>query len=199
MRAVIFDIGNVLIRWNPRFLYQKLIPDPAELDWFLSHVVTLDWHFQHDAGRPVTETVPELIAHFPDQAERIGAFVPRWLETIAGPIEGSVEILQRLKEGGTRVFAITNFSTDFWPQSVAAYPFLGWFDDVVVSGAERLLKPDPAIYHLAFQRFGVAPQEAFFVDDRPENVAAGEKLGMPGHIFTDSVLLAADLARKGFG
>ena len=196
-RAVVFDIGNVLYGWDPRFLYAKLIADPAQLDWFLRHVVTHDWHFQHDAGRPAHETTAELTAAFPEHADLIAAYVPRWLETISGPVPGMLELVEDLVAHGVPLYAITNFSAEFWVPFRASAPVFDHFRDIIVSGTERLTKPDPAIYALALQRFGLAPGEALFIDDRAENVTAGAAAGFPGHHFTSAAHLRAELERLG--
>ena len=195
--AVVFDIGNVLYGWDPRFLYAKLIADPAQLDWFLANVVTHDWHFQHDAGRPWRETTAELTAAFPDHADLIATYVPRWLETISGPVPGMLDLVDDLAVRGVPLFGITNFSAEFWVPFRASAPVFDHFRDIVVSGTERLTKPDPAIYALALDRFGLARGEGLFIDDRLENVAAGEAAGFPGHHFTGAAPLRAELQRLG--
>lgn len=196
-RAVVFDIGNVLYGWDPRFLYAKLIADPVELDWFLSHVVTDQWHFQHDAGRPWRETTAELTAAFPQYAELIAAYVPRWLETISGPIPGMLDLVEDLAARDVPLYGISNFSAEFWVPFRASAPVFEHFRDIVVSGAERLTKPDPAIYALALERFGLVAGEGLFIDDKLENVIAGEAAGFPGHHFADAVRLRAELVGLG--
>ena len=189
VRAVVFDIGNVLYDWDPRYLYAKLIPDPAELDWFLANVVTHDWHFQHDAGRPAVVTTAELAAAHPKYAELIAAYVPRWLETIPGPLPGMVDLVEDIAAADVPLYAITNFSAEFWPRFRATAPVFDQFRDIVVSGVERLTKPDPAIYDLALRRFGIAAGDAVFVDDRADNVAAANAAGMIGHVFVGAAEL----------
>jgi 2-haloacid dehalogenase len=196
-KAVVFDVGNVLYGWDIGLLYRKLIADPARLDWFLSRVVTPEWHFQHDAGRPFAETSVELAAMYPDFADLIELYGPRWLETISGPMPGMLEIVHELAARGVPLFGITNFSAEFWPRFRATAPVFDLFADVVVSGAERLVKPDAAIYQLALTRFGLAPGEGLFVDDRVENVRAGEAHGFPGHVFSGAGRLRARLEADG--
>ena len=195
-RAAVFDVGNVLYGWDIRNLYAKLIADPARLDWFVTHVVTPEWHFQHDAGRPHAETVAELTAQFPDEAGLIAAYVPRWLETISGPMPGMLELVAELDDAGIPLYAITNFSAEFWAMFRPTAPVFDRFRDIVVSGEERLMKPDPAIYRLALQRFGLARGEGVFIDDRADNVAAAEAEGFTALHFTDAAVLRADLARQ---
>ena len=194
IRPVVFDVGNVLYDWDPRFLYSKLIADPVELDWFLSHVLTREWHFQHDQGRAAADTTAELTAAFPDHAALIAHYVPRWLETIAGPMPGMIELVEELADAGVPLFAITNFSHEFWPRFRATAPIFDRFRDIVVSGDERLVKPGAAIFELAMRRFGLAPGEALFIDDRADNVAAAEAAGMIGHLFAGEPGVRAFLA-----
>ena len=153
------------------------------LEWFLREVVTSEWHFQHDAGRPAVETTAELTARFPDCAELIAAYVPRWLETIPAPIPGMLELVAELDDAGIPLFAITNFSAEFWPRFAATAPVFERFRDIVVSGVEKLTKPGPEIYALALDRFGLAAGEAVFIDDRADNVAAADRAGLIGHVF----------------
>jgi 2-haloacid dehalogenase len=197
MRAVVFDVGNVLYGWDIRALYAKLITDPARLDWFCREVVTPDWHFQHDAGRPFAETSAELIARFPAEADLIRAFGPRFNETVTGEMPGMAALLQRLSDRGVAMFGITNFSHEFWTGFRPQARLIDHLGDVIVSGEERLVKPDPAIYALALTRFVLAPGTALFVDDRPENVTAAEQNGFAGHLFDGADGLADRLKELG--
>ena len=196
--AVVFDVGDVLYDWDPRYLYEKIIADPVELDWFLGHVVTRAWHFQHDAGRRFADTSAELIARFPDQADRIRAFAARWTETIPGPVAGMPELVADLAAAGVPLFAITNFSAEFWATWRPTIALFDRFAGIVVSGAEGCTKPGAEIYALALRRFGLAPGEAAFVDDRPENVAAADAAGLIGHVFAGAADTRAWLAAQGF-
>lgn len=196
-RAVIFDVGNVLYDWNLRQFFEQLVP-AHELDLFLREVVNLEWHSQHDAGRPFAETSAELTALWPRFANAIAAFGPRFSETVTGLLPGMEAIVRDLHRGSVPLYAITNFSHEFWPPFRAREAALfDLFDDIVVSGDERLLKPDPAIYRLALDRFGLAPGEAIFIDDREDNVLAAQALGIAGHHFTGAVPLRADLVDRG--
>ena len=197
IRAVVFDVGHVLYGWDIGALYEKLIPDRGRRDWFLSHVVTPDWHFQHDRGRPSAETIPELQAQFPAEADLIAAYAPRWLETITGPMPGMHEIVAELDDRGVPLFAITNFSDEFWAMFRPTAPIFDRFRDIVVSGTEQLFKPEPEIYRLALRRFGLAPGEGLFVDDRIENVRGGKAEGFPGHHFTNAASLRQRLVAEG--
>jgi 2-haloacid dehalogenase len=196
--AVVFDVGHVLYDWDPRFLYAKLIADPARLDWFLQNVVTKAWHYQHDMGRPFAETSAELIAQYPAEAELIALYGPRWLETIPGPMPGTHALVEALAANGVPLFAITNFSGEFWKMFRPTAPLFDHFLDVVVSGDEKLMKPDPAIYSLARQRFGLGDGEALFVDDNPANVEGARAAGWHAHRFTTAAGLAEALRAHGF-
>ncbi len=197
IRAVVFDVGNVLYGWDIGLLYRKLIADPARLDWFLTHVVTPDWHFQHDEGRPFAETSAELMAQYPDCADLIAVYEPRWLETISGPMPGMIEIVEALAARGVPLFGITNFSDEFWPRFRATAPMFELFSDIIVSGTERMVKPGAAIYRLARTRFGLAPGEGLFIDDRLENVRGGEAEGFPGHHYRGAARLRTRLTAEG--
>jgi 2-haloacid dehalogenase len=198
LRSVVFDVGAVLYEWHPRHLYGKLIEDPERLDWFLANVVTLEWHFQHDEGRACAETSAELIARYPDHRDLIEIYDSRWLETIPGPVPGMIELVDELAARGVPLYAITNFSHEFWPRFRATASVFDHFRDIVVSGDERMVKPDVRIFELAMRRFGVAPGEALFIDDRADNVAASEAVGFVGHHFVGADDLRRRLVALGF-
>ncbi|MEP7006931.1 MAG: HAD family phosphatase [Sphingomonas bacterium] len=196
--AVVFDVGNVLYDWNPRFLYERLIEDDRALDAFLRDVATKEWHFQHDAGRPFAETSAELSAEYPEFAEHIAVWGPRFSETIPGMLPGMATLVEELDAAGVPLYAITNFSGEFWkPFRAREAAIFDRFRDIVVSGDEKLVKPDAAIYRLALDRFGLKPDEALFVDDREDNVAGAEAVGIAGLLFTGAPTLRADLVRLG--
>jgi 2-haloacid dehalogenase len=198
VRAVVFDVGKVLAEWDPRYLYEKLIPDAAERAHFLTCVATREWHFQNDAGRPFAETSAELIAEHPQYRALIEAWAPRWLETMPHLIDGMAALVADLAANHVPLFGITNFSGEFWkPFRAREQALFAPFRDIVVSGDEKLMKPDPAIYRLALKRFALAPGEALFVDDRLENVIAGAAEGFVRHHFTDAATLRTDLERRG--
>ena len=196
--AIIFDVGRVLYRWDPRFLYERLIPDGEALDAFLRDVVTIPWHFQHDAGRDVADTSAELTARFPEHAELIAAWGPRFLESIPGPVAGMPALVDDLHARGIPLYAITNFSHEFWPTFRAQEAALfDRFRGVVVSGEEKLVKPHPAIYALALARFGLAAAATVFIDDSRPNVDAAADAGLVALHFTDAPTLRGDLERLG--
>lgn len=185
--AVVFDVGNVLYHWSPRALYERLIPEGRALDAFLENVVTNDWHFQHDEGRDFADTSAELIARFPEHRDLILEWAPRFNETITGPVDGMIELVEELDAAGIPLFAITNFSHEFWPPFRAQHAHIfDRFRDIVVSGDEKLAKPDPAIFHLARERFGLNKGEGVFLDDRADNAATAEANGFVSHLFTDA-------------
>ncbi|MDH7973788.1 HAD family phosphatase [Sphingomonas sp. AR_OL41] len=193
-RAVIFDVGRVLIDWEIRFLYERLIPEGEALDAFVRDVVTPEWHFQHDMGRPFAETSAELIARYPEHADLIVQFGPRFNETNRAAVPGMPELLADLDSAGVPLFAITNFSGEFFPPFRVKYPeMFDRFRDIVVSGDEKLIKPDAAIYHLALDRFGLRAEESVFVDDNADNIAGAAALGMHAILFTDEPALRAEL------
>ena len=196
--AVVFDVGNVLYDWNPRFLYERLIEDDRALDAFLRHVVTKEWHFQHDAGRPFAETSAELSAEYPEFADQIAIWGPRFHEQIPHMLPGMADLVADLDAAGVPLYAITNFSGEFWPpfrdREAAIFDR---FRDIVVSGDEKLTKPGAAIYHLALERFGLAAGDTVFIDDRDDNVAGAAAVGMTGLLFIDAAGLRTDLARLG--
>jgi len=197
-RCVIFDVGRVLFDWDLRHLFAKLIGDADELEWFVTHVVTPQWHFQHDAGRPAAEMVAERKAEYPEHAALIDAYGTRFNETIPGPVPGSLDLVERLDAAGVPLFAITNFGHDFWEAFRPTQPVFDRFRDIVVSGTERLMKPDPAIYRLAIERFGVDPAGALFIDDVTTNIAGAESVGIAGHVFEDAASLERDLVARGY-
>lgn len=195
--TVIFDLGNVLIGWDPRQLYRQLIDDEARMEWFLREVCNSEWNEQQDAGRPWTEATAVLRARFPEHAEWIDAYHLRWRETLLGPIEGSVALLEALKARGMRLLALTNWSQETFPIARQLYPFLQWFEGIVVSGEERLVKPDPRIFQRLLQRYAVDPATALYIDDSARNVAAAQALGMQAWWFQTPEGLRAHLLEWG--
>ena len=196
--TVVFDVGNVLIHWDPRHLFRKLLPGEAEVEHFLANVATPDWNVEQDRGRDWEEAVAMLSAQHPQHEPLIRAYRERWQETVPGAIEGSVAILETLRAQGVPLYAITNFSAEKWAESVARFPFLGAFRDVVVSAHERLIKPDAAIFELFLARNKLAAEQCVFIDDSATNVAGAQAAGMRALHFTAPETLAADLRNIGF-
>lgn len=194
-KAAVFDVGRVIVQWDLRALFAKLIDDSQELDWFLSHVVTEEWHFQHDAGRPLDEMVPERIAEFPKYEAHIRAYASRFNETVPGPIAGTEALIRALHANGIPLFGITNFGAEFWAEFRPDWPVFDLFQDIIVSGEEKLVKPDPAIYALAERRFGLSGDALFFTDDNPANIDAATARGWHAHLFEGADGLEAELNR----
>jgi 2-haloacid dehalogenase len=197
-RSVVFDVGNVLVGWHPGAFFARHIANPATLDRFFDEVATMEWHTQHDAGRAFAETSAELIARFPEHADHIRMWGTHFGEQIGPVLPGMADLVGDLAAAGVPLYAITNFSHEFWPPFAAREPALfAPFRDIIVSGEVKLIKPDPAIYALALDRFGLAPGEALFVDDREDNVIAAEEGGFIGHVFRDAATLRAAIAGYG--
>ncbi len=195
--TVVFDIGKVLFEWDLRYLFEKEIGEPQELDWFLANVVTNDWHFQADQGRAVADMVAERKAEFPSHAAFLDIYAERFIESIPAPVAGSLEIVAELADAGVPLFAITNFGAEFWAAFRPTQPVFNSFRDIVVSGIEKLAKPDPAIYALALERFGLKSGEAIFIDDNFDNVLAAQSNGFVGYHFTNAARLRAELVKLG--
>ena len=196
--AAVFDVGNVLYGWDPEaFLARQLPEDEARLR-FIEDIRLWDWHDGLDGGRDFAEARDELSGRFPHYAHLIAAWGERFGETISDPVPGVHAIVEELDSKGVPLFGITNFSADFWtPFAAREAAFFGRFRDIVVSGREKLLKPDPAIYHLALERFGLKPDEALFVDDRVINVEGAQAVGMRAHLFEDAEGLRERLVEEG--
>lgn len=192
-KAVVFDIGRVLFQWQLGALFAKLIDDREELDWFLANVVTEEWHFEHDCGRALADMVPERIALFPQYETHIRAYATRFNETVPGPVEGSHALVERLAARGVPLFCLTNFGDEFWQAFRPAQPIFDLFEDIVVSGAEKVAKPEARIYAILEERSGRAGAELFFTDDNPANIAAAKARGWDAHLFTDARSLEAQL------
>ena len=193
IKGVVFDVGNVLYGWDPdSFLVKQIADDEARMR-FIEDVDLWAWHDTLDGGRPFTEAAAELSEKFPDYAHFISAWGDRFGETISDRVPGVHAIVEELDAKGVPLFGITNFSADFWPPfREREDAFFSRFRDIVVSGEEKLLKPDPAIYYLALDRFGLKPAEALFIDDRIINVEGAQAVGMHAHLFAD----ADDLRRR---
>lgn len=195
--TVIFDLGNVLIPFNPRWLFRTMLPDEASIDAFFAETGFDAWNIQMDAGLPFAEGIASHSRKFPQHRALFEAFFDRWPETVGEPIAESVDIFRTLRRKGIRTYALTNFSAETYPLAVARFPFLNDFDGTVVSGIERLVKPDPAIYRLLMQRHAVEASRAVFIDDRLENIEAARKLGLHAIHFVDEMALRPALRNLG--
>jgi 2-haloacid dehalogenase len=194
--VVIFDIGGVLIDWNPRHLYRKLFPgDEPAMEHFLANVCTHEWNRCHDAGRSFAEGARSLKLEHPDKAELIDAYGARFDEMMPGPVAGTVEILAELRERGTPLYALSNFSAETFPPALERFDFLCWFRGMVISGEVGVIKPDPRIYEITLARFAIDPHRAVYIDDVAANAAAARPFGIHGIHFTTPGALRAELRR----
>lgn len=191
--TIIFDLGNVLVRWDPANLYTKIFDDNEKADFFLKNVCTMDWHTEQDAGRSPQEGTEALVKDHPDWEPAIRAFYDRWKEMFAGPIDGSVQILDELKRKGYRVYALSNWNAELFQRTAQDFPFLEWFDGKVISGEEYMIKPGEDIFHLLFRRYHINPAEALFIDDNPHNVETARRLGLDAVLFTTPEALRSEL------
>jgi 2-haloacid dehalogenase len=197
VEAVVFDLGGVLLDWDPAHLYREVLADEAAVEHFLGRVCTLEWHHQHDEGRPMAETIPEHAARHPEHAEAIALWEKRYLDMFAGPIDGTVDVLGELRRAGVPVYALTNMPAEVMPLLLDEYPFLAWFDGMVVSGDERLAKPAREIFDVLCSRFELDPPTTVFVDDRAVNVDAAVALGFRAIPFVSPAQVREELALMG--
>ncbi|MFL5860141.1 MAG: HAD family hydrolase [Solirubrobacteraceae bacterium] len=181
--ALIFDIGGVLLDWNPRYLYRKLIDHEEAMERFLAEVCTMEWHEANDRGVPFEVTCGQLADAHPEDAELIWAWGRRTEEMVGGPIEGTVEILRELRGRGLRLYALTNMEAHTYPQRRERYEFLRWFDGTVVSSAEGIIKPDPRIFRRLLERYELEAASTMMIDDSERNIEAARALGMPTVLF----------------
>jgi 2-haloacid dehalogenase len=197
-RVVVFDLGGVLIDWNPRHLYRKVFAgDENAMEAFLADVCTVEWNERQDAGRSFADAAAELLPRHADKVDLIEAFSRRFDEMITGAIAGTVDILADLKRAGVPRYALTNWSAETFPPQRNRFPFLSWFDGIVVSGEEGVIKPDPRIFRVLLDRYRIAPEEAVFIDDNPGNAAAASALGIHGIHFRSPQLLRDELKLLG--
>ncbi|MEM6626699.1 MAG: HAD family phosphatase [Pseudomonadota bacterium] len=196
-RIVLFDLGNVLVHWEPARLYRMVMPhDDAQC--FVDEICTLAWHTEHDRGVPMDENIAKLSAEHPDKAEFIALWKTRWLDMFHGYIPGAPDIHAELKQRGVPLFALTNMPAEMWPTTSEAFPVIADFEDVIVSGEEKLVKPNPRIFELALNRMGgPRPNEVFFIDDSAKNIHAAADLGFRTHLFDGAPGLRAALEREG--
>lgn len=194
LSAVVFDLGGVLVDWDPRHLYRQVLANEDEVERFLEEVCTWAWHSQHDCGRPMAETIPELVALHPEHAEAIALWHERYHDMIAGDVPGTAELLRELHAEGVRLFVLSNMPGDV-VHVLDRFDWLSLFEGLVYSGREGVVKPDPAIYRLLVDRHGVDPATTAFVDDRLENVEGAAALGFHAVHFTDADALRTALGR----
>jgi 2-haloacid dehalogenase len=195
--AVVFDLGGVLIDWDPRLLYRKLLADEAAVEEFLATVCTPEWNAEQDRGRPFAEGVAELVERHPAHAAAITAYHERWTEMLGGEIPGTVAVLAELRAAGVPLYALSNWSAETFRLTRGRFPFLEWFDGLVVSGEEGVTKPDRRSFELLIERFGLVPAATLFVDDSAANVTAARDLGLDAVRFRDAAGLRRDLTARG--
>ncbi len=196
--TIIFDLGGVLIDWNPVYLYRKIFAKEEEIDHFLSRIATPDWNEQQDAGRPLQEATEWLVERHPEYEEPIRAYYGRWPEMLGGPIEGTVSLLDRLRrQNAHSLYALTNWSAETFPVAQARYPFLDWFEGILVSGHEKLKKPDPRIYERIAERFDLDLARCLFIDDSLRNVKGARETGLQAVHFQGPEALEARLSELG--
>lgn len=177
--TIVFDLGGVLIDWNPDYVYKTIFEQENQLKWFYENICTSDWNEEQDAGRSLAAATEELVTKFPDHEENIRAFYGRWEEMLGGPIQGTVDILKELKdEGKHKLYALTNWSAETFPIALERYDFLHWFDGRLVSGEEKTRKPFADIYHKLINKFSIDPLNAVYIDDNPRNLHPAKDLGM---------------------
>ena len=194
IQTIIFDLGNVLIDWEPRRLFRKIFDDENEMEHFLNHICTPDWNVQQDKGRTIAEATSTLVAQHPEYKLQIEAFYGRWEEMLGGAIQPSVDILTQLHEAQThRLVALTNWSTETWPVALRDYEFLNLFEGILVSGEEKMIKPQREIYELVCNRYQIEPTTAVFIDDSLKNVRGAEAYGMLGIHFKNGAALRREL------
>jgi 2-haloacid dehalogenase len=196
--VAVFDLGGVLLDWNPRHLYRKLFAgDEAAMEHFLANVCTTEWNQRQDAGRPFADAVRELMPGHADKLHLIEAFGQRFDEMIAGPVAGVVEVLAELKERGVPLYALSNWSAETFPPQRSRFAFLAWFDGIVISGMEGVMKPDPRIFRILCERYRLAPESAVFIDDVAANAQAASALGIQGIHFRSADQLRRELLAVG--
>jgi 2-haloacid dehalogenase len=194
INTIIFDLGGVLIDWNPHYVYRTLFDDEQEMLNFLETVCTSDWNEEQDAGRSLQEGTDLLVAQFPHHEALIRAFYGRWEEMLGGALLGTVELFKRLKASGKyKIYALSNWSAETYPVAQQHYDFLGWFDGAVVSGVEKMRKPAPEFYQLLLDRYEVEPQTALFIDDNYRNILAAREAGIKTIHFTSAEELEKEL------
>ncbi|WP_354504032.1 HAD family phosphatase [Limibacillus sp. MBR-115] len=197
INAVVFDLGNVLIPWNPSRLYRKIFPSPEKVDWFLREVCNDAWNLEIDRGWPFSEAIAEAISRHPDEREAIIAWQRRWAEMLGEADPDAVNLLRELKLAGMPLFVLSNWSSETFPLAEARYPFLAWFDGLVISGREKVVKPEPEIYRRLIQRCACPASEILFIDDRDRNVAAARGMGITALLYLGPDRLRSDLLELG--
>ena len=191
--AIIFDFGGVLLNWDPHNLYRNFFKNAQEIDGFLSEINFPEWNFQQDKGRPFKEGIEQLSAQFPHYSHLISAYGEHWEESIVGPIDGTVSILERLKKAGYSVYGLSNWSAETFPIAYKKYDFFKLLDGIVISGEVKVAKPNPVIFEIMFKRIGRPPSECVLIDDSVPNILAAQKLGVITILFKSPPQLEIEL------
>lgn len=194
----IFDVGGVLVDWNPRHLYRKIFSSEKEMEYFLTEVCSPAWNETLDAGRPFKEACEEKAKEFPQYAAQIDAYRTRWQEMISGPVAGTADIVRELKEKGYNLYALSNFSAETFPSTKKRFDVFSLFDGIVLSGEEKINKPDAEIYRRLLTRYALKAQDCLFIDDNANNIRAAEELGFQTIHFTCAGELRAAFKEKGY-
>jgi len=198
IKTIIFDLGGVLADWSPSYLYESIIPDEKERQFFFDHVCTKAWNEEQDAGRPIAEGNEILIKEYPKYKDQILAFYGRWEEMLIGSIDGTVQILEELKTNNKhRILALTNWSSETFPIARKRFEWLNLFEGILISGVEKLKKPDHQFYQLMLDKYQIDPETALFIDDSQRNVDASNDFGLPAIHFESPEKLRDDLTRLG--
>jgi|SRR5436190_502003 len=196
--AIIFDLGNVLIDWNPRYVYRKIFKSEEEVEWFLENITTLSWNENQDAGYPIHQATEDLVSTHPEWEPEIRAYYGRWLEMLGEAIHDTVEIFRQLKEKGNyKLYALTNWSAELFPHAKERFEFLKWFDGIVVSGEEKMKKPHAEFYKVLLDRYHLDPTKTIFIDDSLRNIKGAEAVGINGIHFHNPTQLKEELERYG--
>ena len=196
INTIIFDLGNVLVDWNPQHVFNDTYFDtPEKKKYFFSDICTMDWNEEQDAGRSIVDATQELIGKFPEWEQPIRDYYGRWTEMLGGPIKESVEIFRQLKDSGRyKIYALTNWQTGLFDIALVRYNFLHWFDGRVVSGEEKMRKPNPAFYQRLLDRYDVKAEQALFIDDNLRNIQAAEAMGIRSIHFNNPAQLKKELS-----
>ena len=195
IKNIIFDFGGVLLDWNPHYLYDPYFGDVEKSEWFLTNICTYPWNAQHDAGKPVAEGTAELVAQYPEWEKEIRMYYDEFEEMLSGQITDMEDYIKELKGRGFRIYGLSNWSVETFAMIRPKYPILDLMEDMVISGKEKVMKPDAKIYQIAISRFGVKPEESVFIDDNVNNIIGCEAAGIHGIVFKDAGQLRSDLEK----
>ncbi len=183
IKNIVFDFGGVVVDWNPRHLYRDYFRDDDKMEWFLANVCTNEWNLQQDSGRPFAEGIALLTPQYPEYAEAIQLYYDGWEKMLGGMVEGTIDLMRRLRDRGYPLYGLTNWSAETFPFIAGTHKCFSWLQGVVMSGQEKVAKPDPAIYNILLDRYNLSPDETLFIDDNPLNIAAATAIGLHTILF----------------